>query len=67
MELKGLTVNGAMSGWHLVASAVLSGASVPGPVLSHVFITDLDTGAEHTIGRFADDTKLGDAVGRCFG
>lgn len=59
-------MNGAMSGRHLVTSSV-AWSSVPGPVLSNVFITDLDTGAEHTIGKSADDTKLGDAVGRCFG
>lgn len=57
-------MNGAMAGWHLITSSVVWD-SIPGPVLSNVFITDLNTRVEHTIGRFADDT--GGAVDRCLG
>lgn len=59
-------MNGATSGWHLVTSSVALG-SVPGPLLSNAFITDLDTGVGQTIGKFADDARLGGAVYRCFG
>jgi len=52
-----VVVNGSVSRWRLVASAVTQG-SIIGLVLFNIFVRHVDDAIKCTLSRFVDDTKL---------
>jgi len=61
-----VVISSAKSGWRLITGGV-SQRLVLGPVLLNIFVNDLDSGAECTLGRFSDDAELGGMADRAEG
>lgn len=57
-----VVVDGAAPVCHSVTSSVPLGSTL-GPVLPSMFMSNLGAGVECTISKFADETKLGCAIG----
>ena len=56
-----VAVNGSMSKWRLVTSAIPQGL-VLGPVLFNIFVGNMHSGIKCTFSKFADNSKLSGAV-----
>jgi len=56
-----VAVNNLMSKWRPVMNGVPQG-SVLGLVLCNIFVGDMDSGIEHSLSKFANDTQLGHVV-----